>query len=220
MKRYCIGLAVAAAGGIIVADSFAADDGIKALQAQLREAKATLSAYERGRVESPDIVAAKAALAKAQAEDKAKIEADIKAKPEAADVQKKITEVDAQRKDVDTKLREAYKAIEANADLVALKKKVEEAQAAWKAKYEELVKANAAIADMQKAKEAANAAINDANAKLILIRIADNKDVAALKTKIADLEARIAEMTPKKTDKKPEAAKPAEKKEEAKPAAK
>jgi DNA repair exonuclease SbcCD ATPase subunit len=199
---------------MMVSGAWAADDA-KELQAQLREAKAALSNYERGRYESPAVRAAKEALAKAQSDDKAQVEAALKAKPEAAEVQKKIADVETQRKEVEGKIKEAYKAIEANAELVALKKKAEEAQAAWKAKYEELVKANTAIADMNKARDTAGAAINEANAKLIQIRLADNKEVADLKAKVAALEAKIAEMKPKKEEKKPEP-----KKEEAKPAAK
>jgi predicted nucleic acid-binding Zn-ribbon protein len=204
MNRYGIGIALVAAGGMVMTGALAADDA-KELQAQLREAKATLSNYERGRYESPAVRAAKDALAKAQADDKAQTEAALKAKPEAVEVQKKIAEVETQRKEVDGKIREAYKAIEANTELVALKKKVEEAQAAWKAKYEELVKANAAIADMNKARDAAGTAINEANAKLVQIRLADNKEVADLKAKVAALEAKIAEMKTNKNAAKPAA---------------
>lgn len=226
MKRYGLSLAMAAAGGMIVAGAFAADepakagDDAKALQMQLREAKATLSNYERGRIESAAVRAAKEALAKAQAEDKAQVEADLKTKPQAAEVQKKVTEVETQRKELDAKAKEVIKSIEANAELAALKKKEEEAHAAWKAKYEELVKANAALADLNKAKEAANTAIGEANAKLIQVRLAGNKEVEALRAKVTELEAKLAQLAPKKAEKAQEAPKAAAKKDEAKPAAK
>jgi DNA repair exonuclease SbcCD ATPase subunit len=208
-----------AAGSMLTAGVFAADeqakaaDDAKALQMQLREAKATLSNYERGRWESPAVRAAKDALAKAQADEKAQAEADLKAKPESAEVLKKIADVETQRKDVDTKAREVLKSIEANAELVAMKKKVDEAQAAWKAKYEELVKASAALADINKVKESANTAIGEANAKLIQIRLAGNKEVEALKAKIAELEAKVALLAPPaKAHKKSETAPASEKK--------
>lgn len=210
MNRYGLGIAVVAAGGILATGAFAAEqpakpaDEAKALQTQLRDAKATLGNYERGRYESPAVRAAKEALAKAQAEEKEQLEADLKAKPEATEVQKKIADVTTARKDTETKIKELMKAIETNEELVALKKKTEEAQAAWKAKYEELVKANAALTELNKARDAANTAMGEANAKLIQIRMAGNKEVEALKAKVAELEAKIKEMAPKKVEKKEE----------------
>ena len=58
MNRYGTGIALVAVGGIVMTGALAADDA-KELQAQLREAKATLSNYERGRYESPAVRAAK-----------------------------------------------------------------------------------------------------------------------------------------------------------------
>lgn len=216
MRRIGMSLAMMAAGSMFAAGAFAADepaksgDDVKALQMQLREAKTALGAYQRGNIESPAVRAAKVALAKAQADDKAQVETDLKAKPEAAELLKKISDIETQRKETDTKSKEILKSIETNADLVALKKKVDEAQAAWKAKYDELVKANAALGDLNKAKETAGAALGEANAKLVQIRLAGNKEVDGLKAKVAELEAKIAQLAPvKKTEKKTGHAKPA-----------
>ena len=76
--------------------------------------------------------------------------------------------------------------------------------------------------DINKVKESANTAIGEANAKLIQIRLAGNKEVETLKAKVAELEAKVAQLAPPaKAHRKSEPAPATEKKvEPAKPAAK
>jgi seryl-tRNA synthetase len=107
-------------------------------------------------------------------------------------------------------MRDLRKAIEGKAEVVALQKAAQDAAAAHKAKVEELIKADASLAELQKTVDAARAAEGDANAKLIQVRLAGNADVAAIKAKIAELEAAIAAAAPAKKPAEPKKDKPKE----------
>jgi hypothetical protein len=122
-----------------------------------------------------------------------------------------------QQKESDAKAKAAREKLEADAELVALKKAVTDAQTAYKTKYDEKAKASADIAGAVKASDEVRAKMAEADKKIIEIRLADNPDVGKLKSRIRELEDKIAAMKKAEDEKRAAAKKDKPKKEDKKP---
>jgi hypothetical protein len=204
----------------------------RAMEKDLRDAKNALQAIERGQLpDSPAVVEAKAALAKAIDEQTKKRQADRAAKPGIADLDKKVEALKAQQKETDGKLAEARKKLDADAELTALKtaadtakKAADDAMAAYRAKAEEKAKADQAIAAAAAAAGQVKADMAKAQQDAVMLAVGDSAEYKALKAKVSELDAKIADAkkaeeaakAERETAAKEKAAKKAEKQPEAK----